>query len=371
MKLLLRPAALGLLSLPFPAVADLVEETRLLVVQTSSITEVGLAAVSNGLVGDLTTRQFGGEFSAIFSFDRDSLAIESFRFNGGEILTSGYLLEFTGNITYDPPFGQRFTYVLRQPNSIPTTMRFSPRTREAADGLLRPDGTLRNIDHFLHADYGSQITARTVAGSNQPPVLVNYTLSPANLPFKGTATPHLEETASTVHQRTLQVYLTIEYDEAEITTLPGNVQALNLDVLETETGTVTAKSFAFTIPTGYGQWSEDNGLGEVDPEARNLAGIPYAILYALDLPADAASLPIAVGTGSSGPVVTLTLPEGGLRNAMTAEYSRKLGPTRWSPLPDAHHVDGTDSLDRGATGEPGFTFPAGPTGFIRFTTTLE
>lgn len=368
----------GILALPAPLAAELVEDTRALFLLPSSITQVGLATFSGGLAGDTASRVYSGNFVATFGFDRETLELASFQFDGGEILTSGYTLQFTDTVLYPPPIGSGFTYILREPHPDfpPSYMRFSPRTLGIADGAVLPDGTLDNSHHYLYADRGSQVTARTVSNASigssiQPPVLVNYTFSPAALPFKGVATPTLGEISSTLHQRSLQLTLVIEFNEADTTVLPGVIAALNLPVLETEHGTVTAQSGFFPVATDYGSWASDNGLVQPDPEDTNDAGIAYGILYALDLPADSTSLPIDIASTPEGPVASIVLPEGGLRHPMGVESTMDLTAADWPELPADQYLDGADSLDRGATGEPRFSFPPGTTGHLRFTTTLE
>ncbi len=373
--------ALGLPALLAPptASAGLVEQTRAFFIQPASSTQVGLVTEAvSGVVGATATRSFSGNFVATFVVDNQSLGVANFLFDEGEILTSGYTLELLATVQYAPPIGSAVTYIIREPHPDfpPAHFRLTPLTFNAADGALLPDGTLDNSQYFLFADRGSQVTGRTVSNavigsSIQPPVLVNYTISPALLPFRGTATPSIEEISSTIHQRTIRATLDIEFNEFEDKVLPGLTASLNLPVVETELGTVTAQTGTFAIPTDYADWAGDNGLDQPAPEDPNPAGIAYGILYALDLPADATSLPIGVANTPAGPVVTITLPDDGLRNALGVEYSPDLATPDWPDLPVVHFLDGADSLDRDATGEARFSFPAGDTGFLRFTTTLE
>lgn len=370
---------LAALLAPPMASAGVVEQTRAFFIQPASSTQVGLVTEAvSGVVGATATRSFSGNFVADFTVDTGTLEVASFLFDSGEILTSGYTLELLATVQYAPPIGSALTYITREPHPDfpPAHFRLAPLTFNSADGALLPDGTLDNSQYFLFADRGSQVTGRTVSNALigsaiQPPVLINYTLSPAALPFRGVATPTIEEVSATVHQRTIRAILEIEFNEFEDKVLPGLTASLNLPVVETEVGTVTAQTGTFPIPTDYANWAGDNDLVQPDPEDINPAGIPYAILHALDLPADASALPIAIADTPAGAVVTITLPEGGLRNPLGVEYSPDLESPDWPELPPIHHLDGPDSLEVGATGEAEFGFPAGDTGFLRFTTTLE
>ena len=135
-----------------------------------------------------------------------------------------------------------------------------------------------------------------------------------------------------------------------------------------ETGNLYADA-SYTVPTGYGQWALDNDLDLTTGEEVNEAGMPYSLLYAFDLPADAASLPLTFSS-SPEPTVTLDLPITGLGFTVEVEYATDpAGP--FSPLPDENFINGTDSLDAGKIFDATLSYPAGEDGYLRFYVDLD
>jgi hypothetical protein len=126
---------------------------------------------------------------------------------------------------------------------------------------------------------------------------------------------------------------------------------------------------SYTVPTPYGQWALVNNLELTTGEEVNEAGMPYALLYAFKLPADAASLPLTFSS-TPEPTVELDLPITGLGFTVQVEYSADPS-TAFSPLPDENFLDGTDSLDAGKIIDATLSYPAGEQGFLRFYVDLD
>jgi hypothetical protein len=131
----------------------------------------------------------------------------------------------------------------------------------------------------------------------------------------------------------------------------------------TETGNIYA-STSYSVPTDYGQWALDNDLDLTTGEESNAAGLPYALIYAFDLPTDAASLPLTF-ISTPEPTVELDLPSSGLGFTVHVEYSPDLT-SGFSPLPDENFEDGTDSLDAGKFRTVTLSYPGGEQGYLRF-----
>ncbi|MEM9081650.1 MAG: hypothetical protein AAGC74_13270 [Verrucomicrobiota bacterium] len=124
---------------------------------------------------------------------------------------------------------------------------------------------------------------------------------------------------------------------------------------------------SFTVPTPFGAWSSENNLTNPDPTNQNSAGIPYALLFALDLPIQTSALPITF-INNSPPTIQIPLPQNGLPVTITIEHSEDL--VQWDPLPTENFLNGSDSLNQGATGTPSFTFPGSTRSFISLSVTL-
>ena len=371
------------LLLVVPAYAETVEKKALMIIKQNAITTVGMGLPFPSSAGDETTRTYSGEFSASIKFDSKTFAVEGFKFNGvdtaggGGIYVTPHALQFQDFVTYPPPTNTQSTIVTKvpYPNAASGTIRLSPETRENGDGEVEfgevdSEGKLRNFDHKFYADQGNYITTYAIRGVAQDTIIDNY-FPGVNLLYRGTSIVDIREVSSTIHERSVRAYLTIELDELQVTALQGNVSALNLDLVETEEGTIIANTGQFKIPTAYAEWATENGLNKPDPEDLNDSGLAYGILFALELPADATSLPISTENTGSGPVVKIILPASGLNNPMSVDYTTDLTAPNWPALEDAYYLDGADTLDLGMTGEPTFGFPDGEIGFIRFVTVIE
>ncbi|MEP4078970.1 hypothetical protein [Haloferula sp.] len=324
-----------------------------------------------------SSRTYSGSFSTSFEYDTETRKIVGFKFNGGEIFTTAYGLLIQDFITYPSPTNTQSTTVTKAPyqNVAFGVIQLSPETRENNEGEVEfgsvdSEGTLTNIDHKYLATQGIYYTSFVIRGVPQDTVIDNYTQG-VNLFYRGESTVELREVSNTIHDVSVRAYLTIELDESDISTLQGTSSANDIQIIETEEGSVFAQTGQFKIPTAYGEWADENDLFKPDPEDTNDSGFAYGILFALDLPADATALPISIDNTPGGPIATIILPESGLNSPMGVEYTTDLSIGDWPALPDMYYLDGTDSLDLGATGTPTFGFPAGDLGFIRFTTVLE
>ncbi|MFC7335610.1 hypothetical protein ACFQY0_00355 [Haloferula chungangensis] len=373
--------------------AELITRNDPFVVTQSSLTTYGLAMPFPSTAADTAVNEYSGQVVATYTFDSETLEFSSFTFANDnpqsyfEIYTrpeveipppvplppvQNYKLEILTYVNYPVPgFNYALTYILREPlHTVGQNIIFRPQTL-VPSGSITPSGALDNSEHVRYAYAGNLVTARAVTGIAQPPVPVNYAVRPEYLRMKGTYTPSISVVSSNLYYRSALAVLTVEMDESDPTTLPGSIPGLDLVINETEVGTFTANSYLFTIPTAYGQWSIDNDLSYPDPEDSNEAGIAYGILFALDLPASATALPITTEVLATGPAVQIALPDSGLMNPMSVEYSTTMEKESWSQLPAEYYLDGADSLDLGQTGAPRFGFPAGERGFLRFVTTIE
>lgn len=373
----------ALAALPFSptASAEVIEKTALMIIQQNAVTEMSLGLPFPSTSGAETTRTYSGQFSTSFRFDINTLKVEGFKFNGGEVLTSAYGLQFQAFVTYPSPTGQRSTVVTKIPfNNVTANgvIRLSPETRKNDDGDIEfgevdVEGKLRNLDYLFYADQGAYQTWHSI---NLPPasaqnVRIDNYYPGVNLLYRGTSTVDIRVASSTIYERSVRLYLTIDLDETDFSTLVGNLPRLDLDIVETEKGTIVANTGQFKIPTPYGHWATENGLNKPDPDDLNDAGIAYGILFALDLPADASSLPISTANTHAGPITKIKLPEGGLLSPMAIEYTTELDCENWPLLPNSYYLDGPNSLNLGATGEPSFGFPDGERCFIRFVTDFD
>ncbi|MFC7339294.1 hypothetical protein ACFQY0_19025 [Haloferula chungangensis] len=337
-------------------------------VAAGTATEVGLIrpiASPEGTVDGVTAiRSYSGNFSADLVFDTNTLAPKNFTFNSGSIIGSGYSLQLFSNVVYAAPYGIKSTFYFQQAGQI----SYSPTTM-LPPGLVDGSGALIPSQQNFLASQGIIVTGRSVTGTALNRITDDYINFPDTLPLPGSATVTISQVSKNTFSRTLKAKLVLSLNEAETILLPA--PSLNTSIIKTEAGTITSSSSNFTAPTPYGQWAIDNQLNNPDPESPNPSGIPYAILMALDLPATASTLPITIENTGYGPVATIVLPEDGLQNPMSIEYTSDLSASNWVPLTTNYYLHGPSALDQGKSGSPKFTLPPGPTGFIRFVSIIE
>lgn len=355
-------------------------------------TDYGIAFLEPSPLNDSVVREYTGGIRATFSFDSDTLEFKSFTFDNDnldsefQIFTREaaqipppvplpppmpYMLELLGQVDYDAPvFGT--TYVLRQAYNVArgSVIRFRPET-VVPIGRITETGTLDNAEHVFFTYSGDMFTRHVIDSVVQVPLIDDYLLSPENLPMKGTFKPSISVVASSPTNRSALAVLRVRLDERNEITLKGITPSLDLVIEETEEGIFSANTSIFNIPTAFGDWADENELFNPDPEDTNDSGFAYGILFALDLPATATSLPITTELTESKPVVQIDLPETGLLNPMSLEYSTTLTRHDWAPLPTEYYLDGADSLDLGKSGSPSFGFPPGEIGFVRFVSIVE
>lgn len=135
-----------------------------------------------------------------------------------------------------------------------------------------------------------------------------------------------------------------------------------------EAGSLTATG-NFTLLTDFGQYTADNGLTLVTGEEVNEAGLPFALLFALGLPAD--SLTIPVEFSRSQPVTArLPVPTAGLGFSIGVEFSPDLA-TDFEPIDASFITGGSNRLLAGNVDDVEIVFPDSLSqGFLRFTVDL-
>lgn len=351
--------------------ASLVDKLVTFTVAPGTTSEVGLIrpipSPQGTVDGVIDTRTYTGGFSANLVFDIDSLTPQNFTFNSGAIIGSGYDLQLLTNVIYAAPYGVKSTFYFQQAGQIsyqPTTL--------LPPGIVNFDGSLLPYQQEVYASQGIIVTGRSVTGSQLNRITDDYINFPDTLPFPGSAKLTISQVSETRFSRTLNAKLVISINDSETIFLPVPLApALNSSIIKTEVGTITSNSVNFTAPTAYGQWSTNNNLSNPEPETLNSFGIPYAILMALNLPVTASVLPITIEDTENGPIVTIALPEEGLENPLSIEYTTDLNDPDWDPLPTSYYLHGSNSLDYGKNGSPKFSLPSGDIGFIRFVSVIE
>lgn len=324
--------------------------------------QVGATAATFSTYED--TIPYSGNLVVTANVDPENGEIDEFEFTGGEITTpdlDATLVTYVGTQSYTVIFTTRG--IVRTPASY---------REDTMEGGV-PDGRLHYTD--FTEDSESLLVTRNFY-TNIPSVADGYTLELAEIEgFYLIGPDIIFPLQITTSSEGTSVALGIEYSASlhSLISLPvvlGNslLPAAGLPgrffIHEySETGNIYADG-SYIVPNDYGQWALDNDLDLTTGEENNAAGMPYALLYAFDLPPDAASLPLTFSS-TPRPTVALDLPDRGLGYTVHVEYSPDLT-SEFIPLPDGNFVTGTDSLDAGSTATAVLSYPGGERGFLRF-----
>lgn len=317
---------------------------------------------------DETIASYSGTIQASIGFDPLTLEIFEFNYTGGyvEVREATPLLQILPLMNYIAPPSPRPFAISRfsSVSNSPFYLGFTPSVINPPAAVIPGSGEIVGALRWVTNAGFERIYNGTTATVMHQEVINPAT--PLTKPHRGTPSIALTQIGETTFNRTIRTTLTYTFDEEERYGFFGSTD----EVIVTETGSWSATK-NFTLPTEYGQWAQDQGLNNPDPEDANEAGIPYVFLYALDLPEDTDSLPIRVVNTGGQRKVEIVLPAGGLKRAMTVEYSSNLTNGSWFPLTQFNYP-GFDLtvLDVGATGSPRFTFPLPGRCFMRFVTTL-
>ncbi|MEM9081649.1 MAG: hypothetical protein AAGC74_13265 [Verrucomicrobiota bacterium] len=356
-----------LLTILIASLSPLPALTLSLVVSNDSLATVtysipSLTTPSSGAQANIT---YSGNILTDVTFD-SSGNLSSIEFTGGNVATSNFTSNFSGDY-----FGSNYTFTIDGSNISRTSASSSPDPLNGG-----------NLNHSLHSfsfNNGVIITDNSTSDPSfafftQQTILTthNGAFIPSDFAFNQTQTNITSSVlSSTVFEKIVQVDF-----EAAINVGPvippypievaGASSLIHLQFYQ-EFGTLNA-SGTINVETPFGTWVGDNNLDLADGTESNPAGIPYALIFALNLPVNTTCLPLTI-TSHPDPTVTLGLPTGGLLHNIDVEYSPDLI-TAFTPLPNPNFLNGTNSLNEGSTGTASFSFPSGTKGFLRFSVSL-
>lgn len=285
-----------------------------------------------------------GTQSANIRFDESSLEPISFTFTGnGRAFRTDMNLSLTSFIRISDEGTVIGTFqttidVSTRNNSYVTNSNTSP-------AFVNPvTGALDNAQHHDLYDQGTATITISLLGESFPEV-VNFQQQPTTIDFEGTNLIKIEREPSTSPlDQTLKVTLSSNFD----TTSSELLEDTNARLNTREVGTLTSVGIT-TIPTPYSQWLINmNTVADTGYEL-NRSGIPYYLLYVLDLPIDTNQLPIAFERGSPN-CYAITLPSAGLKEELTIETSTTLEVDSWTPVDQETFLDPSSSLAKGSTG---------------------
>ncbi|MDP0490982.1 MAG: hypothetical protein Q7Q71_08045 [Verrucomicrobiota bacterium JB023] len=313
---------------------------------------------------EIVSLVYGGNLLARAEADSDDGSLSNFRFTGGSITPSAQsavLNVAVGQIDY--LISYQISELSRRPQSSSA--------QETVDGLLEAalhrfpyDGGDVSISNFPTAD-ASTVSRFEQDLFNNPETLFNddFIIGGSSnfltVSATGTGTPF-----SKPYEASLLLILASSgiSPDAQMQAA-GLLSGQNFKMRYRETGTLRATA-SFDAPTPYGAWAEEQGLSLTSGLEVNSHGQPYAVLAALDLPAETASLPLRFE--SSPPSVSFDLPDEGSNLRLAVLYSSNL--VGWETL-DGDYLSG--SLSKGRTGTRTVTYPEGAKGFIRLQAFLD
>lgn len=322
----------------------------------------GSEASMSGRIGGSTpgtdTAEITGNYTANVSFDRENLVVNTFTFTGGTVALGDLDFNFSGNANVIG-FGSVPLSVAGRTRGL----RETPST-PSSPGTVLPSGNLVASEHTFTLNAGTLRLVATALGSSDTET-TNYSQNPESEPASGTANISVTRMAVSDLEEVFTFTLLIETSETQSEIIDGTTTTLTLAGEES-----TISKASITLPTDLGTWVEAQEISESEVTGSNAAGLPYLLLHAFDLDAEASALPIISGLSAGGtPEMTIDLPESGLRNGLSAQYRAALNQGSWSALPSVNISGGNASLGKGASGQVKLSYPAGDSGFIKLVLT--
>ena len=336
-------------------------ETQILVFTVQPGSEVTYLYSSSTGGSDSDVSLLSGTVQADLTFDDATLTPQGLTFTGGQTALSNLSLSFTTNIFYNAAGRSYSTNLGFSTNGLEQSYA----TRVSSGQVASGSGLLTNSEHETIGNRGtatSQVSIPSL-GINETET-TNFVSNPETDLFSGQNSIQLALTSATLFSRNLTASLSGSVEE----TLSEAIEDTNATLSISQNGSFTAVA-TFSLVTPYGQWALDNQLVEPAPDATNAAKLPYGLLFAFGLDADATSLPIEMIQTSSGPKAQLQLPAAGLAASVTALYSANLSDS-FQPLANQFLDDGVNALQEGEIGIRTVSLPSGPRGFLRFAANL-
>ncbi|MGE9269938.1 MAG: hypothetical protein ACQKBU_03980, partial [Verrucomicrobiales bacterium] len=293
-----------------------------------------------------TTANYQGNIEARFAFDPETLFVSSFEYTGGyvQVAETDPILNIVPSIQYTGSSALLSSITRTSSSSVsPYYLGYTPSSPFGASNVVAETGAIETSGLRRLANQGFERIYNNRTGEVMREVYTDT--SPGLLFHRGAASIHLVETETTTLSRKIEVTLAFDFAETDRHDI-----ALSPDeVIVTETGSWSTRA-QFSIPSDYADWAESVGSPNADPNTENAAGIPFGILYAMNLPLSAGSIPTEFTNYFGVQQVRLILPTDGLRAEMAAEYSADLAAETWYPLDSQFYFDGPRSLEEGATG---------------------
>jgi len=143
----------------------------------------------------------------------------------------------------------------------------------------------------------------------------------------------------------IRFVLTFDMTSSATESIAGSTTKL----ITSEIGTFTAVR-GITRPSPFANWANQNEIFMETGAEDNAKGVPYALLYAFDLPPTTTKLPTKIKYGST-PHFSINLPESGLKLPIQVQMTSDLANPNWKSVPETYFNNGMHSLVTGSVGE--------------------
>lgn len=306
---------------------------------------------------DSKTISYAGTILANVTSDRESLRASRIEFTGGSIQLPDAEFNVSGNIFY--------TGIGTFPTQLGIANTGVRARLSSPNGPGAVSSVNGEIDSAFHAStiYDGLGTFTVAINGISETQTVDLSAEPTTSPYDDDTQILISEFARRPDKRILKFVIETSISDSDSELIEGSSATFNT----TEVGYYEAVAFA-ELPTALGDWLDLNGLSLPDLDTRNPYGVPYSLIYALDLPIDAKGLPIAFDANAEGalPYALISLPESGLKRQVIPYFSYDLQPGSWAPVSGGNYLDGVDSLLPGRTGTVRIAFNEWTHGFLRF-----
>ncbi len=311
---------------------------------------------------------YRGSLTFNANLNPSSIALSDVVFTSGEITTDGF--SGTENIVVGGQAGL-FTYsfsdVVRTVNSTNPDTPSSNTLNHARHGSVITSGSMSS-SHLIIGEQG--FANQTINLATTSDVLVK----------DETIFGVVNSGESTLTVQRLSSSLLSGQFRANFQTAPGAVVSGGSDFSSApvrglpngqtyvhaykEEGTIVA-SATFTAPTAFGAWATNEGLNLSTGLESNSAGLSYRLLYSLDLPATATSVPMAIEPdGENNISVSINVPSRGLTLPLVVVTNEGLV-GNFNPVPNSTYQSSVKGLPVGRSTDARLIFPREEMRFFR------
>lgn len=300
--------------------------------------------------------------SAVLTYDPSTQRLINIRFNGGIMHEPPLSFTNTADIHFNG-LGTKRTVFAQSSSGLDVTVN----TIGSAHSI-DSNGRILETERMQSYPISGTLTAKiTIDGRTQTQTIDVATNPPDRIePSTGTVMRlQLSELQNHGSESDYKLTINTTFNGSRSERLPNT----DTTVTNTTTGSTVAEAY-FVGPNKFGQWLLDNGYDLNDELSTDQRGIQLAVLYAFNMsPNENQGLPWSFVSEHGSLVLTLRLPDGGMKKAVQIETCDDLRTGDWYALSPVDFLGGNSNLNQGASGIRRIKYPDTGNRFYRIAST--